>query len=121
MDPIAMVIALLGVMFIAGRGPLLVAPTATVDCYRRMLSTRERVRLFGGAMVLLAVLLIASARMSRAADGGLIEFIEGFGWFVAVLAVWLIIAPGSLKRLVYWFWDAVSNLALRRGSGPGAR
>ena len=72
MEPIAIVTAFVADLYIVGRGPLVVAPTATAAFYRRMLSNPDpgRVRIFGGLLVLLAAALIVTARQARDAQGG---------------------------------------------------
>jgi hypothetical protein len=62
MEPIAIVTALLAALYIVGRGPLVIAPAATVEVYRRMLSSSGRIRVFGSSLALLAVPLVVSAR-----------------------------------------------------------
>ena len=118
MEPIAIVTAILAALYIVGRGPLLVAPAATVAVYRRLIfSTRGRIRIFGGLLVLIAVPLIVTAGQARAAHGDITILIEGMGWLAAAAAVWVIAAPGPFQRLAMSFWDAVSNPALLRAIG----
>ena len=62
MEPVAIVTAILAALYIVCRGPLVVAPAATVDCYRRMLSTPGRTRVLGGLLALLAAALLITAR-----------------------------------------------------------
>ena len=87
MEPIAIVTALVAALYIAGKGPFLVAPAATAAFYRRLLSTPGGVRIFGGLLVLLAAALIVTARQAREAEGGITILIEGFGWITAAAAV----------------------------------
>ena len=44
-------------------------------------------------------------------------WIEGFGWFAAVLAVSLIVASGLFQKLAHWFWDVVLDPAPLRALG----
>ena len=113
MEPIAIVTAFVAALYIAGRGPLIVAPTTTAAFYRRMLSTPGRVRMFGAVLVLLAALLIVTARQARAAEGVVVTIlIEGFGWYTAAVAVWVTAAPGPWQRLFDSFY-APPNEPLR--------
>ena len=71
MKPVALVTAIVAALYIVGRGPLIVAPTATAAYYRRLLSTPGRVRLFAGLLAPLAIALIVTARQAHATQGGI--------------------------------------------------
>ena len=116
MEPIAIVTAILAALYIVGRGPLLVAPGATVAVYRRMFSTIGRIRVFGSVLVLLAVPLVVTARQGRAEHGDITILIEIMGWLAAAAAVFVIAAPRTLRRLKMSFWD-VSDPGLLRAIG----
>ena len=100
MEPVAIVTAIVAALYIMGKGPLLVAPTATAAFYRRLFSTPGGVRIFGGLLVLLAAALIVTARQARDTQGGITILIEGFGWITAACAVWPVAAPGGFQRLM---------------------
>ena len=108
-----------GALYIVGRGPLVIAPEATVAFYRRVFfSSPERIRIFGGSMlVLVAVPLIATARWTPADEHGATVLIEILGWLAAAAVVWCTAAPASLQRMANAFWDAVSEPTLRRAIG----
>ena len=112
MEPVAIVTAFVAALYIAGKGPLLVAPAATANFYRRLLSTPGGARIFGGLLVLLAAALIVTARQAREAQGGITILIEGFGWITAAAAVWPVAAPGAFHRLMDAFY-APPNEPLR--------
>jgi hypothetical protein len=99
MEPIAIVTALVAVLYIVGRGGLAVAPTATAAFYRRQLANPRRIQIFGGLLVLIAAALVLTARQSRAAHGDITILLEVLGWLTAAGAVWVIAAPGPLRRL----------------------
>ena len=117
MEPIAIVTAIIALLYILGRGPLLVAPAATVAAYERLFSRSELIRIFGGLMGLLAVPAIVTARSAHLAHGDITYLIEFIGWLAAAVAVWAIAAPGSIQRLVLSFWGAVRNRTLLRVIG----
>ncbi len=117
MEPIAIVTAILAALYIVGRGPLVVAPAATVAFYRRRFSNAGHVRAFGCLLVLLAVPLIVTARQARAEFGDITIFVEGMGWLTTVAAAWCIIAPGNVQRLKMGFWDSVTLDSARRAFG----
>ena len=109
MEPVAIVTAFVAALYIVARGPLLLAPAATAAFYRHLLLTPERVRIFGGLLVLLAVALIVTARLARADHAGITILIEGFGWYAGAVAVWVAAAPGPWQRVLYSFWDGISD------------
>jgi uncharacterized protein YjeT (DUF2065 family) len=112
MEPIAIVTAIVAALYIVGRGPLIVAPTATAAFYRRVLSTPGRFRMFGVLLVLLGAALIVTARQAQATQGGITIFIEGFGWFTAAVAVLVMAAARPFQRLFDSFY-APPNEPLR--------
>ncbi len=113
MEPVAIAAAFVAALYIAGKGPLLVAPAATAAFYRRLLSTPVRIRIFGGLLVLLAVALIGTARQAHAAQGDITFLIEGLGWLSAAAGVWVIAAPKLWRRLMDWFYSSSTDPALR--------
>jgi len=113
MEPVAIVTALLGALYIVGRGPLIVAPGRTVAFYRRLFSTPVRIRPFGGFFLLFGVAMVETASEAPAALVDTTSWIEGFGWFVALVTAALLVVPGLFQKLVYSFWDATSNRAIR--------
>ena len=55
---------------------------------------------------------IGGARQPRAAHGDITILIEILGWLAAAAAVWVIAAPGPLRRLMGSFYSA-SDFTLR--------
>ena len=107
MEPIAIVTAFVGVLYIVGRVGHVVAPTTTVAYYQRLSSSPGRMRFFGVLLlVLVAVPLIVTARQARADKGEITIWIEGFGWLVTVLMVLIIAAPSWWQRFANSYWDA---------------
>ena len=84
MEPIAVVTAVLGAMYIVARGPLLVRPVETVAVYRRMFGTPKRMRLFGALLGLFAAILVTTAIRAGAVDNGLDILIQIVGWIAAL-------------------------------------
>ncbi len=117
MEPIAIVTLILAALYIVGRGPLVFAPAATVEVYRSMFATTRRTRVFGTFLALLAVPLVVTARLGRAEHGDITILIEVMGWLTAAAAVFVLVAPGTIKRLLMGFWDAVESHAARRAVG----
>lgn len=107
MDPIAIVTAFVGLLYILGRGGHVIAPVATVGYYRQLSSSPARMRVFGVLLLLLvAVPLIVTARDARAEKGEITIWLEGFGWLVAGLTLWLIAAPSWWQRFATSYWNA---------------
>ena len=110
MEPIAVVTAFVAALYIVGRGPLLVAPAAWRARLLRLHSTPGRIRILGGVLlILIALPLIVTARQAPAAQRDITIWLEGFGWFAAVMMVWVIAAPGAWHRLAESFWGAASQ------------
>ena len=116
MEPIAIVTLILAALYIVGRGPLVFAPAATVEVYRRMFATTGRTRVFGSFLALLAVPLVVTARLGRAEHGDITILIEVMGWLSAAAAVIVLVAPETMSRLLLGFWDAASH-PVRRAMG----
>lgn len=95
MDPVSILCILVGVLVIVGRGPLVFAPQATIRFYERMLSTDARVRAIGVPIGLLAAALLVLPPGEGTAAG----LLRLLGWIFAVATVWLLVAPGSYRRL----------------------
>jgi uncharacterized protein YjeT (DUF2065 family) len=118
MQPIAIVAAFVAALFILGRGPLVVAPAATVAFYRRALSTPGRLRILGVLqLVLIAAPLVITARQAPLEQHDITIWFEGMGWFTAAAMIWVIAFPGLWQRLMFSFWDAASDPDLLRTIG----
>ncbi|MBW2244881.1 MAG: hypothetical protein JRH01_23110 [Deltaproteobacteria bacterium] len=117
MEPLAIATAIVALLIIASRGPLIFAPTATLNVYRRWLSTPGRIRLVGSLAALLAVPLIVTGREAQTQHGGIAIGIEGLGWLMMGAALWLVLAPQHYLRIVYAVFDAVSDPTLLRVVG----
>jgi uncharacterized protein YjeT (DUF2065 family) len=117
MEPIAILVAFIGLLFMLGRGPMLFAPTATVDFYRRLISKTELIRRLGILILLLAVLVIATGRQAEAEHAGIAGAVEVFGWILAGVAIWLMASPKTYQRLALSIIDAISDPAVLRVIG----
>ncbi|MEE9208245.1 MAG: hypothetical protein V3U67_07715 [Gemmatimonadota bacterium] len=114
MEPISIVTAFVAGLYIVGRGPLLVAPAATRARLSRLHSTPRRIRILGCVLlVLVAAPLIVTARQAAAGQSDITIWLEGFGWFAAVMMVWVIAAPRRWHRFADSFWGAASHPTLR--------
>ncbi len=113
MDPLSILCVLIGALIIAGRGPMIFAPAATLRFTKTLLSTDARIR--GIALVLapLAVALIALP-LGEGEVAGILRF---FGWLWAAAALWLLAAPGSYRRfasgVVSYFESSVDEAVVR--------
>ncbi len=93
MDPLSTICVLIGAVIIAGRGPLIFAPAATLRFANTLLSTDARVR--GSAVVptALAVAIIALP-LGAGEVAGILRF---FGWVWAASALWMLSSPDSFR------------------------
>jgi len=121
MTGLAGVTILLGVLVILVRGPLAVAPDATLRAYRELLATDARVRIMGGCLAALAAAMITLARGSELVEA---RIVAALGWCMAAVAVFfLLLFPAAYRRLAESLLEAASQ-ALRPlgaiGVGIGA-
>ncbi len=106
MAPIVAVTLVLSLLYIFGRGGLLLTPEDTVAFYRRTINDPRRLRLRGDLLVFMAIPVIVVARMSRPDHGSFTFVIEALGWMFAAVAVWLHAEPERYQRQVDRFLGA---------------
>jgi hypothetical protein len=85
---LAIVSIVLGVLVLAGRGPLLVSPGATIEIYRKIIATEIRIRVAAicGALLGLWVVLSVSGSL-------------GFGAWIYWVWGWLAVGVASLAMV----------------------
>ena len=89
MDSLAVICIVVGTLTIVVRGPLLVAPRATLRFYARLIfSTNARCRVFGVVVATLAIALLLLP-FERSMSG----FLHAVGWVVAAMALWPLVLP----------------------------
>lgn len=122
MSSLGVVTALLGVLIILARFPLIVAPDATLRLYRRLIATPTGVRGLGLLLAVVAVALIAAS-----SGGGRLfaQLMGALGWLLAALSGFLLIFPTVYQRLASSILSGISDpLTLRAigalGVGIGA-
>ena len=107
MEPIAIVTAFVGVLYIVGRGGYLIAPHATVASYRQLTSSPRRIRLLGILfLMLVSIPLIFAARQAPAHMAEIAIWLEGFGWVVMAVMMVVVVIPGRWQRFVNAYWDS---------------
>jgi uncharacterized protein YjeT (DUF2065 family) len=100
-DALSVLCILLGVLIIVTRGPMIVAPRATLRFYERLLSTDARVRGIGLVIGPLAVALVAFTSGEEGAAG----ILRALGWLSAAATLWLLAVPSSYRRLAQGVLD----------------
>ena len=95
MDPVSILYVLLGILIIAGRGPLVFAPRASLRFIDRLISSDTRLRAVALFLALLAVPLVVFPGGEGVAAG----FLRALGWLFAATTLWLLAAPDSYRRL----------------------
>ena len=78
-----------GILAIVTRGPLIVAPRATLRFYRNLLSSEARIRVLGAAFAALAVILL----VSDFGEGELDRLFKAGGWLMAACAFLFAVLP----------------------------
>ncbi len=95
MEPSAILFILIGSLLIASRGPLIVAPRATLRFFTRFIATDARVRGIALALAPLAAAMI----MVSLGDGPATGILAVLGWLFAGVVAWLLVAPSSYRRI----------------------
>jgi hypothetical protein len=96
MPDLGLVAVLLGVLIIALRGPLIFAPEATAQFYRRLLATRTRTRIAGLVIGVLGLAVLVTGWGPR---GAVAHVLVAVGWLMALGAVFILLAPALYMRL----------------------
>jgi uncharacterized protein YjeT (DUF2065 family) len=101
----------LGVLFIVSRSPLIIWPEATRDFYLKMMASNTRIRITGIFVLMLSVIIVLSL---RGVPGSASLFFTGFGYFMALVAVFSLLAfPGIFKLVFEAILKAMDNVMLR--------
>lgn len=107
MPELAVLSIALGLLIAVARGPMVVAPRATLAAYRRVLETDVRVRMLGVGLASLGLGLIVFARGS---DAGAARFLFAFGWLLAAIAALFgLILTSLFRRSASSFLDFVDD------------
>lgn len=94
MDPLSGLCVLIGTLIIAGRGPMIFAPRATLRFFNGLLSTNARIR---GIGVVLAPLAVATIALPLG-EGEVAGILRVLGWLWAAASLWLLVAPSSYRK-----------------------
>ena len=114
MNTVAIICIVLGILIIVTRGPLIVAPQATVRVYRKILEKPAQVRIMGLALALLALVVV---RATANEPGLLAAILNVLGWLILVVGgLMLTLFPNVAQSIVYRVLDALSDTLLR-GAG----
>ena len=111
MSGLGAVCTILGLFRILSRGPLIVAPEATLRIYRKLLDTTLRIRIMGMVLLILPFFMILAAR-GDGREGA--EIVLGLGYvFGFILVVVLLIFTRIYKLVADAFLDALDKVMLR--------
>ena len=114
MNSVGLVTMFLGVLVIAVRGPLLIAPGATIRQFHALTATKTRIRGLGVALATMAMLVLWGGSSE---EGALASFLLIVGCFLLFVAVpWLLLFPQTYKDLVDAFVpeNTLGNLVVWR-------
>ena len=95
MDPPSILCVLLGLLFIAGHGPMIFAPRAALRFFERLISTDAGVRGIGVVLAPLAVALI----VIPLGEGAVARILHALGWLWAAGSLLLLAAPDSYRGI----------------------
>ncbi len=111
MSGLGAVCTILGIFMILSRGPLIVAPEATLRIYRKLLDTTLRIRIMGMVLLILPFSMILAAR-GDGREGA--EIVLGLGYvFGFILVVFLLIFTRIYKLIADALLDALDKVMLR--------
>ncbi len=97
MSAVGIVTIALGVLGVCGRGPLLVAPAATLRWFKETVASNGRSRTLGAFLVTLGAVM---AWAGASEDSGLATFLTVFGWgFLGTSVLVLVLFPGIYRAI----------------------
>ena len=109
MSGLGWAVTALGLAIIVTRGPLIFAPEATLDVYRRLLGTTTRIRGLGVAIAGIGLAFVASA---EGTDSLAASLVNALGLIMAAAAILLFIAlPNVVQAFAESILDAISDVA----------
>jgi hypothetical protein len=117
LEPLAIVLTVFAALIVISRGALVVAPTATLEWSRRVLSTPARVRLFAGWLGLLGASLVVTARQASGSQGDVATVCGIVGWVLVAFAAVPLVAPAIFQRFIQSIFDAISDPGALRALG----
>jgi hypothetical protein len=113
MSGLGIVVALAGVLIVAGRLPLVIAPQATLDWFLRLIRSDSALR---GVAALLAALGVALFLLSHE-ERGAVGLFSVLGCLWALAALWMLVSPTSCRRLslewLEFFRSSVDSIVVR--------
>ena len=117
MDAASLFCIAFGILIIAGRGPLIVAPRGMLNWFQNaVLETNARVRIFAFVLAVVAAGLI----LLDFGDGLIPSFFYAWGWLTAAVAIWALLFPSTFRRFyngVTVFMESSVDDVLLRGAG----
>ncbi len=102
MNNLAAVSVLLGILMIMVRGPLILAPEATLRVYRKVVDDQRRIRILGTFATILGVAMISSAWGAGQPAAIIISIL---GWIVVLAGPLLLISPSFIQSIASLFLD----------------
>ncbi len=112
MTNLAIVSIVIGILAIVLRSPLIFAPDATTDFFKKLIANTTRIRIMGLCLAVLAPTLIVTAWGSDQIAAKVL-LVLGCVWALAV--VFLLIFPSAYKLVAEFFIDMDSSIL--RGIG----
>ena len=117
MSAVGIVSITLGVLFVCGRGTLLVAPAATLRWFKETVASNHRLRTLGASFVPLGAAMVWAGASE---DSGLAAFLTVYGWGILGTSVLvLVLFPGVYRAMANRFLpsDTSDSLFLWRFRG----
>jgi hypothetical protein len=97
MSKFGVVSIVVGVDLVCSRGPLLVAPTATLRCFKGVIATNGRIRVLGIAVLILGTVMAVAGASEH---GGLALLLSVVGWaLVGTSTMVLLLFPAAYRSI----------------------
>lgn len=111
MSTLSLILIIFGLSIMLSRGPLVIAPIATRDTYKKLFNSALRMRLLGGVFTVVAAYVYWLTMNEPSLTGQIVRYFAGF---IAVLGlVVFIIFAGPASRLAMSIWGAFPPNVLR--------
>lgn len=113
MSGLGIVVVLAGVLIVAGRVPLVIAPQATLDRFLWLIRTDSALR---GTAALLAALGVALVLLSHE-ERGAVGLFSVLGCLWTLAALWILVSPASYRQFALewleFFRSSVDSIVVR--------
>jgi hypothetical protein len=106
MSKVGLVTLALGLLVVGTRGPLAVAPAATLRGFRRLVSTNNGVRSLVAVVLILGAAMVMAGMTEDSAFAGLVTVV---GWWICAIGTLVVVFPAWYRELAHALLPAVQE------------